>query len=388
MTTFIWRIWYTIGMGTRTIALTLRPDPAGAAALERLQRQFNAACTYISGVAWAEREFKQFVLHKLVYGDVRTRFGLLAQHTIRAIAVVADSYRADKSHRHTFRPDGAVVLDTPRLYRLRSTLASIATLDGRISVPLAIGGKQRAQLAGAIKLAEADLLQDERGRWRLLVCAHYPDPPVMEPTDVLGIDMGIVHIAADSDGTLHSGAELIGLRIRHRRLRKRLQMKHTASARKLRRKRSRKESRFARNTNHVISKHIVAAAARTSRAIALEDLTHLRDRVTARKSRRATLHSWSFFQLRGFIEYKARMAGVRVLVVDPRNSSRTCPCCGFVSKANRPSQSCFLCQSCGFSHHADLVAATVLRERGRAVVNPPYIPSLGASNERGTSRLL
>jgi putative transposase len=367
-------------MSTRTIALTLRPDAAQATALERLTCQFNAACSSIAGVAWEHREFNAYRLQRLVYGDVRTRFGLLAQHTIRAIKVVADSYKADKTHRHEFRATAAVVLDTPRLYRLRSSLASIATLDGRLWVPLAIGGKQREQLARAVKLAEADLIRDEKGRWRLLVCAEYVDPPLAEPTDVLGVDLGIVNIAADSDGTVYSGAKLIGLRIRHRRLRKRLQKRQTASARKLLRKRNRKESRFGRDVNHVISKQIVATAQRTGRAIAIEELGGIRERVTARKPRRAALHSWSFAQLRSFLEYKARAAGVVLAAVDPRNSSRTCPMCGSVSKANRPAQSLFLCQSCAFSGVADLVAATVLRERGRAVVMLPNIPTSGVSN--------
>jgi putative transposase len=374
-------------MSIRTIALTIRPDVTQAAALLRLQGQFNAACNAIAAVAWEQQQFDVYKLQRLVYGDIRVRFGLLAQHTIRAIKVVADSYRADKTNAHMFRADAAVVLDTPRLYRLRASLASIATLDGRIWVPLAIGGKQREQLAAAVKLREADLIHDEKGRWRLVVSAEYPDPPLTEPTDVLAIDMGIVNIAADSDGTVYSGATLIGLRIRHRRLRTRLQKRRTASARKLRRKRNRHESRFARNTNHVISKQIVATAQRTSRAtqrtsraIAIEELGGIRERVTARRSQRATLHSWSFGQLRSFLEYKARASGVRLVAVDPRNSSRTCPACGFVSKANRPSQSLFLCQSCAFSGVADLVAATVLRDRGRAAVMPPYIPTSGVSN--------
>jgi putative transposase len=180
-------------MSTRTIALTLRPDAGQAAALERLMRRFNAACNAISVTAWQAQEFRQFSLHKLVYADTRARFGLLAQHTVRAIALVADSYKPDKTRLHTFRPDAAVVLDTPRLYRLRATLASIATLDGRLSIPTAIGGKQREQLAVAAKLAEADLIRDGKGRWRLLVCCHYPDPPMPEPTDVIGLDLGIVN---------------------------------------------------------------------------------------------------------------------------------------------------------------------------------------------------
>lgn len=360
-------------MSTRTIALTLRPDAAQSALLERLMCSFNAACDFVSEVAWREREFNAYRLQTLVYRDVRDRFGLLAQHTVRAIKVVADSYKADKLSQHTFRPDAAVVLDTPRLYRLRATLASIATLDGRIEVTLAIGGHQRRQLKDATKLAEADLIHDEKGRWRLLVCAHYADPPPTMPTDVLGVDLGIVNVAVDSDGTVHSGAELIGLRIRHRRLRKRLQAKGTKSARRLLKKRNRKESRFAKDVNHRISKRIVAAAKGTDRAIALEDLRHIRDRITARTGhRRAILHGWSFDQLKEFIRYKAWAVGVVVVDVDPRNSSRTCPACGYISKTNRPTQSKFLCQSCGFSGLADLVAATILRERGRAAVMQPH----------------
>src|SRR2546423_7588849 len=105
-------------MSVRTIALTLKPTTGEQTALERLQRQWGAACDYISQVAWERREFNKVRLQRLLYQDVRERFGLLAQHVIRAIAVVADSYKADKTHQHTFKDDAAVVLDTPRLYRL------------------------------------------------------------------------------------------------------------------------------------------------------------------------------------------------------------------------------------------------------------------------------
>ena len=365
-------MWYTIGMSIRTIAITLRPDQRQVAALERLARQWVAACDYITTVAWAEREFHHIALRKIVYRDVRERFGLLAQYTCNAVRVVCDSYKADRTCLHRFGAGACVVLDTPRLYRLGATYASIATLDGRMLVPLAIGGKQREQLAAATKLAEADLIRDEKGRWRLLVCAHYADPPVQASTDVLGVDLGIVNIAADSDGTIYSGGELLGRRIRNRRLRRRLQAKRTLGARRLLKKRRRKERRFATHTNHVIAKRIVAVAKGTHRAIALEDLGGIRARSTVGRPQRAMVHSWSFDQLRQFIAYKAQMAGVLVVAVDPRNSSRTCPACGFVAKANRPSQSRFSCQSCGFSGHADLVAATVLRERGRVVVSLPY----------------
>jgi IS605 OrfB family transposase len=358
-------------MSIRTIAVTIRPNAAQATALERLQRQFNAACGYISAVAWREHEWHHIDLRTIVYRDVRERFGLLAQYACNAVRVVCASYKVDRDRLHAFRADGAVVLDA-RVYRLGATYASIATLDGRIAVPLAIGGKQRAQLVAASKIGEADLIRDEKGRWRLLVCAHYADPSVQAPTDVLGVDLGIVNIAADSDGTIYSGGELLGRRIRNRCLRRRLQAKRTLGARRLLAKRRRKEHHFARHTNHVVAKRIVAVAKGTHRALALEDLGGIRARSTVARPQRALVHSWAFDQLRQYIQYKAQMGGVLVVAVDPRNSSRTCPACGFVAQANRPNQATFHCQSCSFSGVADVVAATVLRERGRVVVSLPY----------------
>ncbi len=55
------------------------------------------------------------------------------------------------------------------------------------------------------------------------------------------------------------------------------------------------------------------------------------ERLRVRRHQRRTLHSWSFGQLRAFIEYKARLAGVPAVFADPRNASRTCPKCGHVA---------------------------------------------------------
>jgi putative transposase len=72
---------------------------------------------------------------------------------------------------------------------------------------------------------------------------------------------------------------------------------------------------------------------------------------------------WSFFQLRSFVEYKAQLVGVPIVLVDPRNTSRTCNVCGHCEKANRKSQAEFLCKHCGHSANADLNAARNIRDR-------------------------
>src|SRR5262249_12693887 len=132
--------------------------------------------------------------------------------------------------------------------------------------------------------------------------------------------------------------------------------------------------------NHTISKQMVAEAQRTKRAIALEELHGIRNRVRVRRPQRATLHSWSFYQLRSFVEYKAKLAGVRVIFVGPRNTARTCPCCGHCAKENRPSQSEFVCQRCGLAGLADLIAALNIRVRGWAAVNQPNANAVGLAS--------
>jgi len=351
-----------------TARAKLQPSPDQAAALSATLARANEACTWISDQAWDAQTFGQFSLHRLVYRDVREHFGLAAQMAVHAIGKVADAYKLDRHARRTFRPLGAFPYDSRILsWNLAASTVSIWTLDGRQTIPFVCRERDRQLLAG--KRGEADLCL-VAGAWYLFVACQVETPKLRDEDGYLGVDLGIVNIATDSDGTVHSGAKVTGLRRRHRKLRQRLQAKGTKSARRLLAKRRRKEARFARDINHQISKRIVAVAERTGRGIALEDLKGIRDRVRARRPQRATLHSWSFHQLAKFVVYKAALAGVAVAFVDPRNTSRTCPACGCIDKRNRASQSAFSCIECGLAGPADTFAAVNIGRR--AAVNRPY----------------
>ena len=105
---------------------------------------------------------------------------------------------------------------------------------------------------------------------------------------------------------------------------------------------------------------------RTNRGIALEDLKGIRERVSANRSQRARLGNWGFAQMRTFISYKAKRAGVPVLFVDPRNTSIECAKCGYVNKKNRPDQATFSCLYCHHTDNADHNAAVNIRSRALA----------------------
>jgi IS605 OrfB family transposase len=128
----------------------------------------------------------------------------------------------------------------------------------------------------------------------------------------------------------------------------------------------------------VIAKQLVKKAVVTRKALALEDLSWIRARTTVRRANRDERHSWAFFQLRQFITYRAAWAGVPVFLVDPRNTSRTCPKCGYCSKDNRKTQAVFACTNpnlpCEYTGNADHVGAINVARRAaeqRAAVNRP-----------------
>lgn len=118
-----------------------------------------------------------------------------------------------------------------------------------------------------------------------------------------------------------------------------------------------KQSRYQTNVNHCISKQVVLKAKRTKQGIALEDLTGINLRTRVGHDDRARRSNWSFEQLGIFIVYKARLYGVPVQHVDPAYTSQRCSACGHTEKANRRSQSEFLCRHYEHSALADLNAA-------------------------------
>jgi putative transposase len=165
--------------------------------------------------------------------------------------------------------------------------------------------------------------------------------------------------------------------------RQRLQKCGTRNAKRRIRRMGRREARFQQDTNHCISKKLVQKAVVARKALALEDLTGIRARTTVRRANRYERHSWAFFQLRQYITYKAAWAGVPVYLVDPKNTSRTCPVCGYISKDNRKSQAAFACTNpdipCSFTEHADYVGAINISRKAEhqwAAVNRPMASPL------------
>ncbi len=386
---FLEHLYYTPLMNetlTRTICIKLDVGDQEAV-LHETQRQFNAAATWIAAVCWDERITNTNTAHHRVYGETRSRFGLGAQlagcaraKAMEAIKAVKTQdaermarWRKEEQRRRAtgrpgkpppeagscpqFGPRGSIRYDA-RTYRLLSLdRVSLNTMRGRITCRLLPGKRQHDMLVDpAWEIGGADLVW-RRGVYYLHVTQHCEAARHPPADEAIGVDLGIVHVATDSTGERFTGAKVREARSRFVARRAALQRVGTRSAKRRLKQMSGREQRFMRDVNHRIAKALVHKAVVSRKALALEDLTGIRDRTMARREHRYERHSWAFYQLRLFLTYKAAWTGVPVRFVDPAYTSQTCSICGHAAKANRHSQASFQCQQCGFCCNADYNAA-------------------------------
>ena len=214
----------------------------------------NDACNYVSEFAFVNKVFGQFKLHKSTYYVIKEKFNLSAQMAVRCIGKVADSYKLSKKIQVQFRKYAAQPFDQ-RIFRfMKNDFVSIATLEGREKILFKCGDYQRRLIQNQV--GEVDLLYI-KGQFYIACVCNVDEEQMQNPEGVLGIDLGIVNIAVDSEGTFYSGKEIEHYRKKMLNRRKNLQKKGTKAAKRKLKTISKKQQRFQRDKNHCISKAII-----------------------------------------------------------------------------------------------------------------------------------
>ena len=239
--------------------------------------------------------------------------------------------------------------------------------DNYIEFPVMINGKSK-RISVFVKLTDRQkaLFSNAKfGTMRIVTKNHtlvtqivynVAEPELKSDGNVMGVDLGIKCPAVSycSDGSIKfygNGRKNKYMRRHYAYLRKKLQASKKIKAVK---RINDKEQRIMRDIDHKLSHDIVeTAVAHNVKVIKLEQLQNIRS--TTRKSRKNnhSLHTWSFYRLAQFIEYKAKLAGISVEYVNPAYTSQTCPICGHVHHANDRN---YICE-CGFHIHRDLLGA-------------------------------
>ena len=212
-----------------TLRLQLLPDAEQKPILLETMERFNAAATFAAQIAFDAGVRSQPSIHKRCYFEIRKRFGLSAQMAVRAIGKVVEaleSLRA-KGERDTcpvFKPLGAVTYDERILGFKGLDKVSLWTLTGRMILPLIYGEYQEARF-DRIK-GQCDLVY-RGGNFFLYATVDIPEEAPIEVKDFLGVDLGVVNLAVDSEGETHSGETVEKTRKRVGKHRKDLQSKGT-----------------------------------------------------------------------------------------------------------------------------------------------------------------
>lgn len=377
-------------LSTRTVCCKVALESRDDTLLRATQAAFNQAATYCASAAWQQNITNKNTLHHIVYGATRANYGLGAQLACCARDKAAEAVRAVRAAPErrdtktgtvidktcpTFRDDGSIRYDA-NSYKFKSLdRVSLNTLRGRIIGQLVLGTFQRTHPYDmSWKIGSAELIRHVNV-WYLCITQTKADPKPDEPIGGLGVDLGIVNLATDSDGETYEGEHVERTRQWYALRRAALQKVKTKSSKRHLKRLSGRQRRFQKDTNHIISKRLVATAKRTVRGIALEDLKGIRERVRVRGTEQRARHSnWAFSQLRQFVTYKAQRAGVRVVTVDPRDTSQRCSACGHIERANRRTQADFCCVVCHYASPADYNAALNIK---RAAVSQPMVSNPG-----------
>ena len=257
----------------------------------------------------------------------------------------------------------------------------MTTTSGRERIAIDAGNYQRGKLKGR-KPTSAQLCKHHDGKYYIHIQIKDDAPTPIKSTNVIGVDFGRTDIAVTSSGDKWDGRQLTKTRDKYSRVRASLQKKASTRTRSTRRRArqilvrlSGRERRFQTWLNHNISKLIILSALSNKAIVAIEDLTGIRDRTNQQprtKTERRRSNSWSFFQLRQFLEYKGIQSGVEVVAISPRYTSQTCHQCLHIhpdkTKSYRFGKS-FKCGDCGWHGDADENGSKMIKLVGAAHVN-------------------
>lgn len=364
-----------------TISCKLITQNDQVAKLEVTLVNFAAACNWINQSVDSKLT-NNVRIQSLVYSQVRQQFDLSANLAIRAINRVAGNRKTAKQKNKPVKDFKPTSIDYDArifAYNEKNQTVSLKLVGSREKFKLSLGRYQIGKLKGK-KPTSATLVKTKKGEYFIKIQVKDEAPNPIEALDVLGVDLGRTDICVTTQGFKASGKQITLIRNHHSKLRAALQQKASKGTRSSRRRcrqllkrLSGKERRFQKHTNHVVSKTLVQCALVTNSVIALENLEGIRERTNqlprSKKERRLS-NSWSFFELRQFVNYKALAAGVEVVLVDPRYTSKTCQFCHVIGERSGKSFKC-VNSCCNWAGDADENGCANIKKLGAALVNPP-----------------
>ncbi|OYR41600.1 RNA-guided endonuclease TnpB family protein [Halorubrum sp. Eb13] len=354
----------------RTVPVKLNVPDDRRGDLHQTIDQFNHACNYTvehgrNGDGYLI--LNKSKIHDEVYYDLRDETDLPANLCVRAYSKAVESMKSTVADwkKGNSRPlprfnELSAVYDK-RTLTIKDRSATLSTINGRVTVDYVLGDYQKSYLDDddyEKRMGTLHYREDEEAFYLHIVVKKEVEE--RDGDKVLGVDLNLKNVAVTSTGSFYDGGELLWGQNHYFRVRRSLQHKGTRSAKQVLRRLSGRENRFVLNRLHTISRRIVEEAdAHNCSYIAVERLTHIRERMDNPNDQvKRQMHNWAFRELQEMLAYKASEYGIRVEDIPPAFTSQTCSRCGHQSSTSRDSKTgWFECNECGYSVDGDYNAS-------------------------------
>ena len=359
---------------TITAKIQILPTKEEIKSFNRTLDAYTKGCNFASNIVYKEEILNNIKLQKLTYNILREKYGLKSQMASSVPKTVVARYKTNQSNNHEWTlvqfKKREYDLAWNRDYSVKKDFFSINTIDGRIKNIKFKSKGMTHFFDGSWNFGTAKLV-NKYGKWFLHIpfSKEVEDCEIDKVKSIVGIDMGLNFTAVtyDSQGKtlFFNGKAIKNKRAKYKRLRKQLQQKQTSSARKKLKTIGQRESRWMTDVNHRISKALIDKYG-SNTLYAIEDLSGIRKATEKVRVRdRYYMVSWSFYQLRQFIEYKANLNKSHIEAFDPRYTSQQCPKCEHISRLNRNKKThSFNCKNCGYRSNDDRIGAMNLYNKG------------------------
>jgi len=308
-------------------------------------------------------------LHRLAYQKIREKFNLHSNVIQDAMNLAIEIWRSWNKN-GIDKP----VFDSNCIY-FKGVDIKIEN-DGLV-VPLR--PRERVYLPLYVRRYHRKYLQCKHGRviitkegddFYACISVYVPEKEPFRLQGFLGVDFGYYNImvVADEKGRKVMrvrGDELIEHKEHCEKLRARRQQRLMKVFGIKDKNLGHKDRNYVNDLNHKIAKDLVSIAKSMRKAIVIERLRGLKRSSMKNSSRkiRKILHRWSYYDLIQKIKYKAKLEGVLIIEVSPRNTSKTCSKCGYVYKRFK-NQRLFHCPNCGLVIDRDLNASINIAKKG------------------------
>jgi len=362
----------------RNIQLKLDVPEDAHSVLDETFEQFRQAAQHVADAGWnddpTEIEDIKNTLHEQTYSEVREQTSLQASLVQSARNLAADALGnckdrilddGKKASKPEFR--GSVVVYNGRTITYNDDHVTLATVDDRVTAEFVTPDDEEGTPFAEYWTDDWErkeaTLHKRNGTYYLHVAVEKqvePADPGDESTEngvVLGVDLNVDgYLAVTSTGAFLGNADYLNhRRDEYERRRGNLQQTGTRSAHLTIKSIGSRFARWSADYLHRVSKAIVQEAVENDcTAIAFENLTHIRERI----SNASKFQQWAFRELQRHVEYKAEEYGIDVDDVAPAYTSQRCSDgeCGFTHEDNRDGDE-FECLKCGKELHADYNAA-------------------------------